>query len=176
MALPTSGTSLEAAKAQAQAKNKMPLWGDLGNSQQEKLSGALLELIALLPDKQNVALPIAQMTISVLPMHGMTLEKYLAATAGELNNIANTDVLTSAIDAKLGVGAFPAAVIEYHSMPTAAAGESVKTIAGLQVAFYGQDAGTLIVLTFTTNTDLYDKLKPEFLHIIASVTLNKPRV
>ena len=49
-----------------------------------------MELIALLPDAENVALPIAQVTVSVLPTYGMTLDDYATATSAELTRIANT--------------------------------------------------------------------------------------
>jgi hypothetical protein len=176
MALPTPGTALESAKAQAQATSEMPIWGDLGANPQADPSGAVMELVALLPDQKNVALPIAQMTVSVLPAHGLTLDTYRTATSKELNNIANTDVLTSTIVAQLGAGAFPASMIEYRSLPTPTATRSGKTIAGLQFAFFDQAGNNFIVLTFTATDDRFEELQPQFLHITRSVIFEKPRV
>jgi hypothetical protein len=132
----------------------------------------VLELIALLPDAENLALPVAQVTVSVLPTHGLTLDDYVAATEAELTSIANTSVMTAHIDPMLGVGSFPASVIEYTAEPQSGAPNSdEKPIAGLQVAFFGHDAETLIVLTFTTTVDRFAELQPEFLHIVRTVTL-----
>lgn len=172
LALPTPGTAIESALAELEAESDLPVWGDLDEKVEEHPTGAVLELIALLPDGENVTLPIAQVTVSVLPTYGLTLDDYLAATSAELNSIANTSVLTSYIEPTLGVGAFPASVIEYSAVPTPANSENAdQTMAGLQVAFFGQDADTLIVLTFTTTRERFAELQPEFLHIVRTVTL-----
>jgi hypothetical protein len=170
LALPTAGTAIESALAELEAASEMPLWGDLGERIRERDSGAVLELVALLPDTENIATPIAQVTVGVLPTFGLTLDDYLAATAAELNSIGNTEVLTAYIDSTLGVGTFPASVIEYTASPAAAAVDD-PLIAGYQVAFFGHDADTLIVLTFTTTVDRFGELQPEFLHIVRTVTL-----
>jgi hypothetical protein len=173
LVLPTTGTAIESALAGAGAENDRPVWGDLAKQVQEHGGGAVLELIALLPDQENVAMPVAQMTASVLPTHGLTLNGYLAATTAELNSIANTSVLTASIAPTLGVGAFPASLIEYKAVPTSSQSDQDKrVIAGFQVAFFGDDAAMLIVLTFTTTTDRYDELRPEFLRIMQTVTLD----
>jgi hypothetical protein len=172
LALPTPGTAIESALVELEGENGIPIWGDLGDQMREQEGGAVLELIALLPDTENVTVPIAQVTVSVLPAYGLTLDDYLAATETELNNIANTGVISAHIEPSLGVGAFPAAVIEYTAAPTPAKEEDAEqTIAGLQVAFFGQDDTTLIVLTFTTTTERFGELVPEFLHIVRTVTL-----
>ena len=121
-------------------------------------------------------MPVAQVTVSVLPANGLTLDDYLAATQTELNSIANTTVLTAQIEATLGVGILPASVIEYTATPTPATGSSEQTIAGLQVAFFGESADNFIVLTFTTTTERYAALQPEFLRIVRTVTLGDPAV
>jgi hypothetical protein len=169
LALPTAGTAIESALAELEAASEVPLWGDLGERVRERDSGAVLELVALLPDADSVATPIAQVTVGVLPTFGLTLDDYLDATATELNSIGNTEVLTAYIDSTLGVGTFPASVIEYTASPTAGADDTL--IAGYQVAFFGHDAETLIVLTFTTTVDRFGELQPEFLHIVRTVTL-----
>jgi hypothetical protein len=105
------------------------------------------------------------------------VEGYQLATVTELDSIANTDVITAYVEPALGVGAFPASVIEYTAAPTPAnTNDTDESIAGLQIAFFGQDADTLIVLTFTTTIDRFDELRPEFLHIVRTVTLNDPTV
>lgn len=173
LALPTPGTAIESALADLESAGDLPVWGDLGERLRQRESGAVLELIALLPDEENVALPVAQMTVSVLPTNGLTLDGYLAATSTELNAIANTNVLTAYIDPALGVGAFPASVIEYSAAPTPAGGEDTdESMAGLQVAFFGHDDDSIIVMTFTTTTERFAELRPEFLHIVRTVTLN----
>jgi hypothetical protein len=177
LALPTPGTAIESALAELQAESELPVWGDLSERVQERATGAVLELVALLPDEENATLPVAQVTVSVLPAYGLTLDDYLVATADELNSIANTNVLTAHIEPTLGVGAFPASLIEYTAVPTpATSSNSEHTMAGLQVAFFGHDANTLIVLTFTTTTDRFAELQPEFLHIVRTVTLFDPTV
>lgn len=177
LALPTAGTAIEAALAELEAQSELPVWGDLGEEVSKPESGAVLELVALLPDAENVTMPVAQMTVSVLPTYGLTLDDYLAATTAELTNIANTNVLTSYIEPTLGVGSFPASVIEYTAVPSSATGDNTEqSMAGLQVAFFGHDANTLIVLTFTTTVERLDELQPEFLHIVRTVTLNDPTV
>lgn len=181
LALPTPGTAIESALAELESENGLPIFGDLGEEMRERQSGAVLELIALLPDEENVTVPVAQMTVSVLPARGLTLEGYLEATQAELDAIANTTVLTAYIEPTLGVKAFPASVIEYTAAPNLAADDedqeiAQQTIAGLQVAFFGHDDETLIVLTFTTATKHFDELQPEFLHIVRSVTLHDPAV
>jgi hypothetical protein len=177
MALPTPGTAMESALAGMDNGGEAPLWGDLDEQVSQGQSGAVLELIALLPDEENPAVPVAQATVSVLPSHDLTLAGYLAATTAELNSIANTAVVTGYIEPSLGVGAFPAVVIEYTAAPTTQLPNTVeKTIAGLQVAFFGQGSDTLIVLTFTTTDDRFEQLKPEFLHIVRTVTLGEPAV
>jgi hypothetical protein len=173
LALPTPGTAIEAALAEVEGESDLPVWGDLGERVSERAGGAVLELIALLPDDENGTLPVAQMTVSVLPTNGLTLDSYLEATASELNSIANTEVLTAYIEPALGVGAFPASVIEYTAAPSSATkNDAEQEMAGLQVAFFGHDADTLIVLTFTTTVERFAGLQPEFLHIVRAVTLN----
>ena len=177
LALPTPGTAIETAINELEAENDLPLWGDLGERVRERETGAVLELIALLPDEENPATPLAQVTVSVLPMNGMTLDNYLAATAEELNHIANTSVLTAVIEPALGVGALPASVIQYAAAPAPqTVANAEQTMAGLQVAFFGHDANSLIVLTFTTTSDRYEELVPQFLHIVRTVILNDPAV
>jgi hypothetical protein len=156
-----------------EAESELPLWGDLGERVRERESGAVLELVALLPDAENLALPIAQVTVSVLPTYGLTLDDYVAATEAELSSIANTSVQTAHIDPALGVGNIPASIIEYTAERSSSGANGRGTpIAGLQVAFFGHDAETLIVLTFTTTVDRFADLQPEFLHIVRTVTLN----
>jgi hypothetical protein len=175
LALPTPGTAIESALADLDEGEELPLWGDLAERMRERENGALMELIALLPDEENVALPIAQVTVSVLPTYGMTLDDYATATSAELTRIANTSVQSAYIEPSLGVEEFPAAVIEYTATPSPANGdEAEQSIAGMQVAFFGNDAESLIVLTFTTTVDRFEELKPEFLHIVRSVTLHDP--
>lgn len=170
LALPTSGTALESVLADQ--GGEMPLWGDLAARVRERETGALLELIALLPDEENVTLPVAQMTVSVLPAYGMTLDAYASATSEELTHIANTSVRTTYIEPLLGVEQFPAAVIEYTAAPKPAIDADMEqSIAGMQVAFFSDDADSLIVLTFTTAAERFEELQPIFLHIVRSVTL-----
>ena len=173
VALPTAGTAIESALAELEAESDAPVWGDLGERLRGRDNGAVLELVALLPDAENLALPIAQVTVSALPTFGLTLNDYLAATSSELGAIANTNVLTSYIAPTLGVGGFPASVIEYTAVPSPASDENAdQSMAGLQVAFFGLDAGTLIVLTFTTTVARFGELQPEFLHIVRTMTLD----
>lgn len=173
LALPTPGTAVESALAELDAGDDIPLWGDLGERLREREGGAVLELLALLPDGDNLALPIAQMTVSVLPTFGLTLDDYASATAAELTRIANTTVQSVHVEPSLGVGGFPASVIEYIAVPTPATPENAdQSMAGLQVAFFGHDGASLIVLTFTTAVDRFAELQPEFLHIVRSVSLH----
>ena len=172
VALPTAGTAIESALAELEAETDEPVWGDLGDRLRGRDDGAVLELIGVLPDAENLALPVAQVTVSVLPAFGLTLDEYLAATSSELGEIANTDVLTAYIESTLGVGGFPASVIEYTATPSPASDEIAdERMAGLQVAFFGHDDATLIVLTFTTTVDRYPDLQPEFLDIVRTMTL-----
>jgi hypothetical protein len=177
LALPTPGTAIESAMADLEDGAEIPLWGDLAQRVRERNSGALMELIALLPDDENLALPIAQVTVSVLPTYGLTLDDYATATAAELTRIANTSVQIAYIDPSLGVEEFPAAVIEYTALPTPASAENGEEgIAGLQVAFFGQNAESLIVMTFTTTVDRFAELQPEFLRIVRTITLHDPTI
>lgn len=177
LALPTAGTALESAIADQDGNGDIPLWGDLAERLRERDSGALMELIALLPDDENLALPIAQVTVSVLPTYGLTLDDYVEATAAELTRIANTTVEAAYVEPSLGVEAFPAAVIEYTAAPTPVAGDDADPpIAGMQVAFFGHDADALIVLTFTTSVERFADLQPEFMHIVRTVTLHDPAI
>jgi hypothetical protein len=176
LALPTPGTAIESALAQLEAESGVPMWGDLGEQLRENHSGAVLELIALLPDEEQVTVPVAQVTVSVLPANGLTLEDYLAATEAQLNSIANTSVTDAYIEPTLGVDSFPASVIEYTAAPTPATTDNSEEMAGLQVAFFGSDANTLIVLTFTTTVDRFAELHPQFLHIVRTITLGEPTI
>jgi hypothetical protein len=189
LALPTPGTAIESALAEMEAENNAPIFGDLTDRLRGQKTGAVLELIALLPDDENVATPVAQMTVSVLPTHGLTLDGYLAATEAELNSIANTTVVTAQIEPTLGVEGLPAVVIEYTAgnvavSPTPPAAtpavdldaDSDGVVAGLQVAFFGESPDYLIVLTFTATTERYAELQPEFLHIVRTITLGDPAV
>ena len=173
LALPTPGTAVESALAELDAADDIPLWGDLGERLREREGGAVLELLALLPDADNLALPIAQMTVSVLPTYGLTLDDYATETAAELTRIVNTTVQSARVEPALGVGGFPASVIEYIAVPTPAIPENAdQNMAGLQVAFFGHDGAALIVLTFTTTVDRFAELQPEFLHIVRTVSLH----
>jgi hypothetical protein len=177
LALPTPGTAIESALADLDDGEDLPLWGDLAERVRERESGALMELIAVLPDEENVALPIAQVTVSVLPTYGMTLDDYATATSAELTRIANTSVQSASIEPSLGVDGFPAAVIVYTAAPSPAnGGQPEQSIAGMQVAFFGHDAESLIVLTFTTTVERFDELQGEFLNIVHSVTLHDPTI
>lgn len=173
LALPT-GTAIGSTLTDGEAQGQNPAWGDLGERIREIESGAVMELIALLPDDQSAARPVAQLTVSVLPARGLTLDGYLAATEAELNQIANTNVLTTYVDSTLGAGGFPASVIEYTAAPTPATNNAEETIAGYQVAFFGQDENSLIVLTFTTSTERFAALQPDFLQIVRTVALIEP--
>lgn len=169
IALPTAGTALESALADID----MPRWGDLNERVEEEANGAVMELVALLPAQNDSTMPVAQMTISVLPASGLTLDKYMTATQAELVGIANTTVLSAVIEPELGVGGFPASLIHYTaaSMPTANP-LAEQEIAGLQVAFYGYTPETLIVLTFTTTIDRFAELEDQFLDIVRAVTFD----
>lgn len=173
LALPT-GTTLGSTLPNAEAQAQNPAWGDLGERIRDIESGAVMELIALLPDAQSVARPEAQLTVSVLPAQGLTLEGYLAATEAELNQIANTTVITAYLEPTLGGGTFPASVIEYTAAPTPANNHDEESIAGYQVAFFGQDENSLIVLTFTTSTERFADLQPQFLQIVHTVAFVEP--
>lgn len=173
VALPT-GTTIGSTLPGADSQTQSPAWGDLGELMSEVESGAVLELIALLPDAENAARPVAQMTVSVLPVRGLTLDGYLAATEAELNQIANTSVLTANVDSTLGAGGLPASVIEYTAAPTPATNNNEETIAGYQVAFFSQDQNSLIVLTFTTSTERFAELQPAFLQIVRTVAFVVP--
>lgn len=174
LALPTPGTAIESALAEAE--ETLPGWGDLTARMRERETGAILELIALLPDNENLAMPVAQVTVSVLPSNGLTLDGYLVATQDELNSIANTHVITAHVDATLGVGHLPASVIEYTAEATPAADDAEEIMAGLQVAFFGESDDDLIVLTFTTTSERFEELQPQFLNIVRTVTLNNASV
>lgn len=184
LALPTPGTAMESALAELEGEDEVPIWGDLSEKLREKETGAVMELIALLPAEDNATLPVAQVTVSVLPTNGLTLDGYLAATEAELNSIASTKVLTTLIEPTLGAGGLPAALIEYTATP-AASGETAsqtpgaisdQTIAGLQVAFFGESPDYMIVLTFTATKAQYEALQPEFMYIIRTITLSDPAV
>lgn len=123
-----------------------------------------LELIAILPNSGKGGAPEAQLTVSVLAGHGLTLDTYLAATSAELNAMANTDVLSARLDDSLRSDHLPVAVIEYRT-------EAARPITGLQIAFYLQDADHLVVLTFTTAEVSYAALADDFADIARSVTL-----
>lgn len=123
-----------------------------------------LELVAVLPAAGAGGAPQAQLTVSVLAGRGLTLDQYLAATAAELNAIANTEVQAARLDDALRADGLPVAVIEYR---TAAA----RPVAGLQIAFYLDDLTHLAVLTFTTDEALYTGLAAGFADIARQVTL-----
>lgn len=173
LALPTS-TTIGSTLTDGEAQGQNPAWGDLGERMREIESGAVMELIALLPDDQNAARPVAQLTVSVLPARGLTMDGYLAATEAELNQIANTNVLTAYVDSMLGAGSLPASVIEYTAAPTPATNNAEEIIAGYQVAFFGQDENSLIVLTFTTSTERFAELYADFLQIVRTVAFVEP--
>ena len=187
LALPTPGTAIESALSEMEDESGAPVFGDLTERLRGQETGAVLELIALLPDDNNASTPIAQMTVSVLSARGLTLDGYLAATKAELNSIANTTVLTAQIEPALGVEGLPAAVIEYTagkvadpSTPPAATPtvdvDADDLVAGLQVAFFAENPDYLIVMTFTASTARYAELQPEFLHILRTITLGDPAV
>lgn len=123
-----------------------------------------LELIAILPNSGTGGAPEAQLTVSVLAGHGLTLDTYLAATSAELNAMTNTEVQSAYLDDSLRPDHLPVAVIEYRT-------QAARPIAGLQIAFYLQDAGHLVVLTFTTTEASYAALADDFADIARSVTL-----
>ena len=187
LALPTPGTAIESALSEMEDESGAPVFGDLTERLRGQETGAVLELIALLPDDNNASTPIAQMTVSVLSARGLTLDGYLAATKAELNSIANTTVLTAQIEPALGVEGLPAAVIEYTagkvadpSTPPAATPavdvDADDLVAGLQVAFFAENPDYLIVMTFTASTARYAELQPEFLHILRTITLGDPAI
>lgn len=122
-----------------------------------------LELIAILPDAEANGVPKAQLTVSVLASHELTLDAYLEATAAELTALSNTDVQTTRLDDSLRPDQLPVAVIEYRT----GAGRS---IAGLQYAFYLPNLEHLVVLTFTTAEELYAELADGFADIARAVT------
>lgn len=124
-----------------------------------------LELIAILPNSGTGGAPEAQLTVSVLAGHGLTLDTYLAATAAELDAMANTEVQSARLDDSLRPDHLPVAMIEYRT-------RAARPIAGLQIAFYLQDADHLVVLTFTTTEASYAALADDFADIARSVTLS----
>lgn len=184
LALPTPGTAMESALAGVEGEDQLPIWGDLSERLREQETGAVMELIALLPAEDNATMPVAQMTVSVLPANGLTLDDYLSATEAELNSIASTKVLTALIEPMLGADSLPAALIEYTARPAVVSQTSDTTtdqttdqaIAGLQVAFFDLSAEHIIVLTFTAATTEYVTLHSEFMNIIRTITLAEPAV
>lgn len=122
-----------------------------------------LELVAILPDTETKGAPRAQLTVSVLAGHDLTLDQYLEATVAELTTIANTHVLDARLDASLRPDNMPVVMIEYQT--TAA-----RPVAGLQIAFYLDDTDNLVILTFTTDQTLYADLTVGFADIARQVT------
>jgi hypothetical protein len=178
LALPTPNTAMESALAGVEGEDGVPIWGDLSERLRERETGAVMELIALLPAEESATTPVAQVTVSVLPANGLTLDDYLTATEAELNSIASTKVLTALIEPTLGAGGLPAVLIEYTATPATASQASDATsdqaIAGLQVAFFGPSSEHIIVLTFTATTTQYAALQSEFMEIIRTITLVEP--
>lgn len=137
--------------------------GDLGDALPEIDLTEALELVAILPDSETKGAPKAQLTVSVLTGHGLTLDQYLEATVAELTAIANTHVLDARLDASLRPDNVPVVMIEYQT--TAA-----RPVAGLQIAFYLDDTDNLAILTFTTDQMLYADLAADFADIARQVT------
>ena len=172
--LPAPGAALEAALAdllQTPSPEQTP--SQTPSEQATRLATQALELVAILPDGETGGAPLAQLTVSVLPSGGLTLEQYLENTAAELNRIANTHVQESRLDPALHPQHLPAAVIEYRS-------EAARPIAGLQIAYYlpqlndNAQPAYLLVLTFTTAEPLYSELAPSFAEIARQVALSQP--
>lgn len=172
--LPSPSAALEAALAdllQTPAPEQTP--SQRPSEQVTRLATQALELVAILPDVEGGGAPLAQLTVSVLPSGGLTLEQYLESAAAALNRIANTEVQESRLDPALHPEQLPAAVIEYRS-------EAARAIAGLQVAYYlpqlneSAQPAYLLVLTFTTAEPLYSELAPSFAEIARQVALSQP--
>jgi hypothetical protein len=126
-----------------------------------------LELVAILPDDQAIGTPKAQLTVSVLPSAGLTLDQYLEATADELGRMNHIEVHASRLDSTLHPNNLPAAAIEYRN-------GADHSIAGLQIAYYLAEPEHLLVLTFTTAEQLYPELAPTFAAIARQVALATP--
>jgi hypothetical protein len=138
--------------------------GDLLDHLQEGEPVGALELVAILPAVGTGGAPSAQLTVSVLPGRGLTLDQYLEATAAELTAIANTEVQATRLDDALRPDRLPVAVIEYRT-------SAARPVAGLQIAFYVDDLDNLAVLTFTTDAARYAELAAAFADIARQVTL-----
>lgn len=138
--------------------------GDLLAQLQEGELAKALELVAILPAADTGGAPQAQLTVSVLPGRGLTLDQYLEATAAELTAITNTEVQSTRLDDALRPDRLPVAVIEYRT-------SAARPVAGLQIAFYVDGLDNLAVLTFTTDAAAYADLAAGFADIARQVTL-----
>jgi hypothetical protein len=161
--MPLDPMGLEAALADLR-QTPAAQAGDLLDHLQEGEPVGALELVAILPARGTGGAPAAQLTVSVLPGRGLTLDQYLEATAAELTAIANTEVQATRLDDALRPDRLPVAVIEYRT-------SAARPVAGLQIAFYVDDLDNLAVLTFTTDAARYAELAAAFADIARQVTL-----
>lgn len=168
VALPTSATAVDAALADLAERDLAPELTALAERLRPQAAGLALELIAVLPNEDQVPTPIAQLTVSVLPHAGLTPAAYLEATRAEFARMASTTVEQAQIDTTLRGDRIPAIVIEYT---TPGRSPEHASIGGMQVALPATGGGHLIVLTFTTTVTDYARLQPQFRQIVRMVEL-----
>jgi hypothetical protein len=167
LALPTPGLAAAAALTELQPTPTATGEDTAATSLTPGFLAETLELVALLPDTARSGAPLAQLTVSVLPSAGLTLEQYRAAATAELAALHQTQVQASRLDATLHPERLPAAVIEYITA-------AQTPVAGMQVAFFLDDPAYLLVMTFTTDAPRLVDLAPRFGEIVRQVRLARP--
>lgn len=168
IAMPATAAAVESALAEIEENGLPPELIGLAERLRPDSVGQVLEMVAILPAETG-ATPLAQLTVSVLPRAGMTPAAYLEETSREFNFIPAAEIRRAELSFRLRAEGSPATVIEYTTSDTAT---GAATVAGLQVALLNADETAFIVLTFTTNLSDYERLQPDFYHIVAQVEVS----
>lgn len=169
IALPASGAVVQAALDGVEDEALRRDLGELAARMRPDAIGAALELIAILPAASATSVPVAQLTVSVLPRAGLTPAAYLEATLADFAQIASSEVRTATVDPDLRADRVPAVVLEYAGAPIP--GDTQVTL-GMQVTLPAADGEHYVVLTFTTDESRYADLRAQFRDLAASVELS----
>jgi hypothetical protein len=130
-------------------------------------------LVALLLDEQateQAALP-PNVTIVVVPRHGLSLARYLEDVGADLRRHTGIEVQESKLDNTLRPTGLPVASLHYTVAASLMPGASLP-MDGYQIAAFDTHATNIIVFTFTTPSPRYTELLPTFQEIVRNAQFN----
>ncbi|CAN5392145.1 hypothetical protein BH10CHL1_BH10CHL1_46430 [soil metagenome] len=133
-------------------------------------STALVALLLDDPAMAQSAMP-TNVTIVVVPRHGLSLARYLEDVAADLRGHTGIEVQESKLNTTLRRTGLPVATLHYRMAANWLPGADLP-MDGYQIAAFDSHATNIIVFTFTTSSPRYTELLPMFQEIVRNAQFN----